>query len=439
MRRLLPILACLLLLLPAPAAADPILGVITLQGVLWRDGQPYSGTCDFRVSFWDDSTGGTEIGSDLDLPGTAVVNGQFILNLDAGSAFSTGERRWWAAAVKCPEDADYVSLDPRHEVMPAPMALWSKNSDAANTAITSTVASTATTSAVADYATSAGIAITSTTSHATDVMPWSGLTGLSCAPGQVVKWMGSDWECQDDISSSIVYTAGVGTAGRVAEWITTDTLGSSNVTLAAASPYTLTVPANGTAALGTGISGTIADWATSNTLEPSSLISIPINTSASNNIQYGVNALSNIQSAGVDNTAIGMLSMRTATTATDNIGIGYKTLTSLISGSGNIAIGAENFKSSLNDSGNIGIGNGIGFNTNLGSYNVAVGDSSLSSLVNGWSNVAIGRSAGYHNTCANANVMLGNQAGYNETGNNKLYIANSSTAARTMLYGDFIA
>jgi hypothetical protein len=34
------------------------------------------------------------------------------------------------------------------------------------------------------------------------------------------------------------------------------------------------------------------------------------------------------------------------------------------------------------------------------------------------------------------NVFLGYQAGYNETGSNKLYIANSSTST-PMIYGDF--
>jgi hypothetical protein len=256
-RRLLPILAIVVLLLPVMnvmAAGSPVENTITLQGSLWRSGVPYSGLCDFKVQLWDDPTAGAQVGADIDLPGQLVANGQFILSLDAPGAWN-GERRFWLASVKCTGDDDYVQLDPRHEITPAPMALWARQSDhaiaadSANTAITSTVASTATTSANADYATNAGSAITATTSHQADVMPWSGLTGLSCSPGQTVKWMGSDWECQPDLTSSIVYTSGIGTAGRVAQWLSTDTLGSSNVTLAASSPYTLTVPGTGTAAL----------------------------------------------------------------------------------------------------------------------------------------------------------------------------------------------
>ncbi len=48
----------------------------------------------------------------------------------------------------------------------------------------------------------------------------------------------------------------------------------------------------------------------------------------------------------------------------------------------------------------------------------------------------IGQSAGYLGTTGSNNVMIGYQAGYSETGSNKLYIDNSNTTS-PLIYGDF--
>ena len=46
--------------------------------------------------------------------------------------------------------------------------------------------------------------------------------------------------------------------------------------------------------------------------------------------------------------------------------------------------------------------------------------------------------AGYSNITGSSNVFLGYNAGYNETGSNKLYIANTNTNT-PLIYGDFSA
>lgn len=58
-------------------------------------------------------------------------------------------------------------------------------------------------------------------------------------------------------------------------------------------------------------------------------------------------------------------------------------------------------------------------------YNITTGDY----------NVAFGFEAGYQNQAGSHNVFIGHQAGYSETGDNKLYISNSST--NNIIYGDF--
>jgi hypothetical protein len=48
----------------------------------------------------------------------------------------------------------------------------------------------------------------------------------------------------------------------------------------------------------------------------------------------------------------------------------------------------------------------------------------------------MGYAAGYKNQTGGGNVFLGYKAGYNETGSNKLYIANSDVNP-PLIYGDF--
>jgi uncharacterized coiled-coil protein SlyX len=73
--------------------------------------------------------------------------------------------------------------------------------------------------------------------------------------------------------------------------------------------------------------------------------------------------------------------------------------------------------------------------SNTGSGNSFFGTSSGFQNISGSSNSFFGSYAGYTNT-GSGNVFIGNHAGYNEPGDNKLYIANSSTAT-PLIGGDF--
>jgi hypothetical protein len=57
-------------------------------------------------------------------------------------------------------------------------------------------------------------------------------------------------------------------------------------------------------------------------------------------------------------------------------------------------------------------------------------------MTSGDANTFVGHLAGWSNTIGMRNVFLGNQAGYNETGSDKLYIDNHSTSY-PLIYGDF--
>ncbi len=70
-----------------------------------------------------------------------------------------------------------------------------------------------------------------------------------------------------------------------------------------------------------------------------------------------------------------------------------------------------------------------------GSRNVLVGYAAGQLLVGGHENILIGYYAGA-SVLGGGNVFIGHKAGYNETGSNKLYIANTSTT-RPLIYGEF--
>ena len=125
------------------------------------------------------------------------------------------------------------------------------------------------------------------------------------------------------------------------------------------------------------------------------------NTTGTFNVAFGSSALQ-VNSTGTDNTAVGGFSLGANTTGTGNTAVGFSTLAVLSTGSNNVAVG----------------GNSLSMNT-TGSNNVAVGDSALANNVTGSNNVAIGFGAGG-----------------NETGSNRLYIANSASDP-PLIFGEF--
>ena len=103
----------------------------------------------------------------------------------------------------------------------------------------------------------------------------------------------------------------------------------------------------------------------------------------------------------------------------DNTATGQYSLASNQSGNDNTAIGAYSL-----------------FSNDSGGDNVAMGHSALTSNTTGAGNIGIGWQAGASNQTGSKNIFLGYRAGYSETGSDKLYIDNSSTAT-PLIYGDF--
>jgi subtilisin-like proprotein convertase family protein len=107
-------------------------------------------------------------------------------------------------------------------------------------------------------------------------------------------------------------------------------------------------------------------------------------------------------------------------------------------GNQNTAAGAYVLFSNTEGNSNTAAGFGALSNNTTGNNNTADGAYALQYNTEGNNNVANGAYALNSNTTGSNNVALGYQAGFNETGSDKLYIENSSSDT-PLIYGDFAA
>ncbi|MFK5856342.1 MAG: tail fiber domain-containing protein [Bacteroidota bacterium] len=158
---------------------------------------------------------------------------------------------------------------------------------------------------------------------------------------------------------------------------------------------------------------------------------------ANYNVGVGISSLQANTSGGY-NTANGYYSLRFNTTGNYNIAYGYYTLVNNLSGTSNIAIGSNSLGYNLSGNSNIAVGSLAANQNTTGDYNVALGTRTNFYNQAGTSNTIIGYEAGKGNSnhSKSGNIFFGYQAGYNETGSNKLYIENSNSAT-PLIGGDF--
>jgi hypothetical protein len=137
-----------------------------------------------------------------------------------------------------------------------------------------------------------------------------------------------------------------------------------------------------------------------------------------------------------NNSYIGANAGQNTTTGSYNAAFGTGGLQSNTTGSYNAAVGSAALQGNTTGSWNSAVGQAALYSNTVGTSNVAIGQDALYSNVNGNTNTVIGASAGYLNVSGYGNIFIGATAGFNETGNNKLYIANSSTST-PLIGGDF--
>ena len=140
----------------------------------------------------------------------------------------------------------------------------------------------------------------------------------------------------------------------------------------------------------------------------------------SNNTGMGYDALHGVTN-GYANTGLGAFSLSSTTTGVENTAVGLNTMVANIGGSRNAALGYMAGHENVGGNNNTT----IGYNTNY--YNQAGGNNTIIGF-------EAGKGTALHNK--SGNVFLGYQAGFNETGSNKLYIENSNSSS-PLIGGDF--
>ncbi|HMO65792.1 MAG TPA: hypothetical protein PKE47_11340 [Verrucomicrobiota bacterium] len=107
------------------AAAAPAGRPFTYQGDL-RDtnGVVFNGSVDLRVGLYDSSSGGSLVGSWIELPGVGVTNGRLNVPLDFDAGAFAGGPRWLDFQVRPAGAETFDLLSPRQEISPVPVALY---------------------------------------------------------------------------------------------------------------------------------------------------------------------------------------------------------------------------------------------------------------------------------------------------------------------------
>jgi hypothetical protein len=196
--------------------AAPLTSGFTYQGQLKQNGSVLNASCDFQFGLYDALSLGAQLGITQTLTAQNVANGLFTVQLNGGGEFGSnafdGNRRWLAAAVRCPTGAGtYTPLPPRQEITPAPYALYSLAAGTATYATTAGSATTAYSATTAGSATTAATATNFSGSRAGDVTGGQSTTAVAklqgraisnAAPaaGQALKYDGAQWAPSPDLN-----------------------------------------------------------------------------------------------------------------------------------------------------------------------------------------------------------------------------------------------
>jgi hypothetical protein len=162
-------------------------------------------------------------------------------------------------------------------------------------------------------------------------------------------------------------------------------------------------------------------------------------STGTNNVAIGSNALNGSASPLSYNTAVGDFALN-ANQVDANTAVGYSSLKNNTTGINNVASGYESQFSNIDGNKNTSLGNVSGYHNIDGDENVTIGYAANYWRNSGSRNTIIGTEAGQGNPgtnfTASGNVFLGFQAGYFETGDNKLYINNDNSNS-PLIWGDF--
>ena len=361
--------------------AVPMGPAFTYQGRLIDVNGPADGMHDFQFKLFDDANTvtGNQLGSTVDINDLDVIDGYFTVELDFGSRVFGGDARWLEVCVR-PGDMDdpnsYTALLPRQEITPAPYALHTR--------------------------------------------------GLL-----VNEYLGNVFAGKDAGAGNTTgfYNSAVGH-----DSLYSNTMGNHNSAMGHEALYSNTTGCFNSA------------------MGQDALYS---STTGSLNSAMGQVALYS-NTTGCGNSAVGSGALYSNTEGNCNSAMGGNTLLYNTTGEYNSAMGSDALLYNTIGGYNAALGGRALYLNEEGNYNSTVGAFSLYGNTTGNSNTAIGYFAdalnqeGSRNTVIgceaggnmaahskSGNVLIGYRAGYYETGDNRLYIANGEADSNTLIYGEF--
>src|SRR5438445_276122 len=92
----------------------------TYQGRLTDGGTPANGNYDLQFALFDNSAGGTQVGSTQTLSTVLVVNGGFTVNLDFGVSAFPGANRFLEIGARLSGGGAFTILAPRQPITSTP-------------------------------------------------------------------------------------------------------------------------------------------------------------------------------------------------------------------------------------------------------------------------------------------------------------------------------
>jgi trimeric autotransporter adhesin len=121
---------------PTTWAQQALTPAFTYQGELRTGNQPANGMYDFNFLLYGAQSGGSQIGSTVQVANVSVTQGLFSVALNFGAAQFAGDRQWLEIQIRPTGGGAYETLSPRSEVTAAPYA-WGAAAALANS-VTST-------------------------------------------------------------------------------------------------------------------------------------------------------------------------------------------------------------------------------------------------------------------------------------------------------------
>ena len=407
-----PLLTVALMLLMTSALVSAQTATFTYQGRLQDTGTPANGNYDLQFALFDNSSGGTQVGTTQTASTVSVSGGVFTVQLDFGVSAFPGANRFLEIRVRPSGGGTFTTLSPRQPINSTPYAVRSANATTAD-ALSSACVACVQDSQISSVAGSKVSGTVATATTATNASNATNATNATTATN--ATQLGGVAASQYVVTSDARLTDSRAPTAGSTNYIQNTTPGSGT---------NFNISGNGTA--GGTLSSNIINATTQYNLGNGRVLSVTgssnlfagqlagqANTSGQNNAFFGSGA-GFLNTAGRNNSFFGTGAGVNNTTATDNAFFGTN------AGSSNTA------------SNNSFFGSAAGFNNTTGTFNAFFGTNAGSSNTMGANNAFFGNGAGILNMTGSNNAFFGGAAGQaNTAGSNNAFFGTNAGLSNT--------